>query len=51
MKKTYINPELTVIEIKANHQLLAGSLGNNDTPYVNFDAVDEDDSLEGLYAD
>ena len=26
MKKTYINPVMDVIEIKANHQLLAGSV-------------------------
>ena len=25
MKKTYINPELNVIEFKAQHQILAGS--------------------------
>ena len=25
MKKTYINPELDVIEFKAQHQILAGS--------------------------
>ena len=26
MKKTYINPVMDVIEIQANHQLLAGSV-------------------------
>ena len=34
MKKTYINPSIDVIEIKASHQLLAGSNfdTSNETP-------------------
>ena len=33
MKKEYINPEMEVVEIKAQHQLLAGSFtGNTSNP-------------------
>ena len=31
MKKTYINPELNVFEIKPSHQLLAGSTESLET--------------------
>ena len=48
MKKTYIAPTIEVIRI-ATTQMLAGSLGSNETPYVNFDSFDEDDDGEGLY--
>ena len=53
MKKTYINPTLDVVEIRYQHQLLAGStLGLGDTPTdpaisdareLNFDDFDEFD--------
>ena len=47
-KKQYIQPTLEVIRI-ATTQMLAGSLGDNSTPYVNFTSVDEDSY--GLDAD
>ena len=28
MKKTYINPEMQIVELKAQYQLLAGSVGD-----------------------
>ena len=51
MKKTYINPVMDVIEIKASHQLLAGSslgmqMGEGDADPITADAryfdLDED---------
>ena len=28
MKKTYINPEIEIVKLKANYQLMAGSIGD-----------------------
>ena len=49
-KRQYIQPTIEVIRI-GNVQILAGSLGSDDTPNITFQDVDWDDSDDGYYAD
>ena len=49
MKKTYINPTMVVIKIETSHQMLAGSMGTNNLPDVNFSEATDDNT--GYYAD
>ena len=39
MKKIYMNPTMKVVELKRRQHLLAGSLGNGDTPVTDLDDV------------
>ena len=41
MKKTYINPEIEIIKIASQHQMLAGSVDAelNETPQSDDDAL------------
>ena len=39
MKKIYFAPEMEIVEISSNISLLAGSLGNGDTPVTDLDDV------------
>ena len=39
MKKIYFAPEIEIVEISSNISLLAGSLGNGDTPVTDLDDV------------
>ncbi|MBQ9231916.1 MAG: hypothetical protein IJ190_12190 [Prevotella sp.] len=49
MKKTYINPEMEVVELKANQPLLVDSLGFGDpTDQVDSRELDELDFLLDL---
>ena len=50
-KKQYFQPTIEVILIKIEQSLLAGSMGINETPEINIEDYEVDDSLEGLYAD
>ena len=46
MKKEYINPEMEVVEIKAQHQLLAGSYSGDPT---NPEAGDAGDAAAPIF--
>ena len=41
MKKTYIAPNMVVVKLNTKQKMLAGSLGSTDTPYVNFNQVND----------
>ena len=50
-KKHYIQPVMEVVHLNTTQGLLAGSLGNGDSPQINFGYVPVDDSGSGYYAD
>ena len=44
MKKTYISPTMEVVKIATQHQMLAGSMGSDTRPVINFGDVETDDT-------
>ncbi len=48
MKKTYIKPDMTVVELKAKTQILAGSAGDVGTTNVDMYWDVDADNGEGL---
>ena len=49
MKKTYIIPTMGIVKIATQHQMLAGSMGGDTRPVINF--TDAKTDTDGYYAD